>query len=308
MNDAKDGMIEIKAVSHTYRQGKQTTQALKSVSLDVRKNEILGLLGPNGAGKTTLLSCIEGLVEPDAGSIHIDHEPPQTGKRKLGVQLQKTALLDELTASELIELYAAMYEIYLNQAQIDELLARFGLSELRHKLVRRMSGGQQQRLSLAIAMAHNPPIVLLDEPTESLDPHARRAVWDVVRQLRERGHTILLTSHQMDEAESLCDRVAILERGELVACDTPARLIQNLKANPVLKATVELPLEQVKPLPGVQWARYSGGHLEMETDQPQTTLNALYDLAAQRSRVVADVALRQPNLEDVYLKLTGHTL
>jgi ABC-2 type transport system ATP-binding protein len=301
-------VIEIKDVAHTYRQGKQVAQALKGVSLELRKNEIFGLLGPNGAGKTTLLSCIEGLIQPSAGAIKIDNEPPQTGKRKLGVQLQKTALLDELTASELIELYAAMYEVYLNRAQIDELLARFGIGELRHKLVRRMSGGQQQRLSLAIAVAHKPPIVLLDEPTESLDPHARRAVWDVVRQLRQQGHTILLTSHQMEEAEALCDRVAILERGELVACDSPARLIKNLQANTVLKATIELPLAQVQTLPGVQSARYTGPNLEVETQQPQATLNALYGLATQAGKTVADVALRQPNLEDVYLRLTGRTI
>jgi len=175
-------------------------------------------------------------------------------------------------------------------------------------LARRLSGGQQQRLALAVAIANDPQIVLLDEPTSALDPHARRAVWDVIRQLHDEGRTIVLTTHAMEEAEALCGRVAIIDRGRIIACDTPSSLIANLKLNSMLKATVELPLEQVRTLPEVSQARYTGQHLEVETARPEVTLTALHDLASRSGRSIRDVMLRQPNLEDVFLKLTGHAL
>lgn len=300
--------IDISDLAHTYTQGARHTVALQGIDLRVRRNEIFALLGPNGAGKTTLLSSLEGLLHPARGAVRIGGLPVDAGKHLLGIQLQRTALLENLTARELIELYAGLYGVYLNRAQIDALLVQFDLREQADKLTRRMSGGQQQRLALALAVANNPQIVLLDEPTESLDPHARRAIWGIIRQLREQGRTVLFTTHQMEEAEALCDRVAILDRGQLVACDTPARLVAGLGAHPVLKATVELPLAQVRGLSGVLRADYSGANLEIETAQPQDTLAGLYGLAAAQGRTVNDVALRQPNLEDVYLKLTGKPL
>jgi ABC-2 type transport system ATP-binding protein len=297
--------IDITGLAHTYTQGARNTVALRGVDLRVRRNEIFALLGPNGAGKTTLLSALEGLLEPDRGTVRVAGLPVDAGKHLLGVQLQRTSLLENLSARELIELYAGLYGVYLSRAQIDALLAQFDLREQADKLTRRMSGGQQQRLALALAVANDPQIVLLDEPTESLDPHARRAIWAIIRRLREQGRTVLFTTHQMEEAEALCDRVAILDRGQLVACDTPAQLVAGLGTHPVLKATVELPIEQVRGLAGVLRAVYSGAHLEIETAQPQDTLAALYGLAASKGRIVNDVALRQPNLEDVYLKLTA---
>ena len=300
--------IDISDLAHTYTQGARNTMALQGVNLRVRRNEIFALLGPNGAGKTTLLSALEGLLQPARGTVRIAGQPVAAGKRLLGIQLQRTALLENLTARELIELYAGLYCMYLSRAQIDGLLAQFDLREQADKLTRRMSGGQQQRLALALALANDPQIVLLDEPTESLDPHARRTIWVIIRQLREQGRTVLFTTHQMDEAEALCDRVAILDRGQLVACDTPARLVAGLGAYPVLKATVELPVERVRELTGVLRADYSGANLEIETAQPQDTLAALYGLAAAQGRIVNDVALRQPNLDDGYLKLTGKPL
>ena len=216
--------------------------------------------------------------------------------------------MDDLTVAELVEVYAALYEVYLTSGQINDLLARFDLVEKRNVLARRLSGGQQQRLALAVSIANDPQIVLLDEPTSALDPHARRAVWDIVRQLHDEGRTVVLTTHAMEEAEALCGRIAIIDRGQIVACDTPAALIANLQLNSMLKATVELPLDQVRALPNVSNARYTGQHLEMETAKPEVTLTALHELAARSGRSIRDVMLRQPNLEDVFLKLTGRAL
>ena len=286
--------------------------ALHGVNLAIEKGEIFGLLGPNGAGKTTLLACVEGLHKPKGGQVYVGglnvRNDPAVTKRQLGIQLQKTALFDDLTVTELVEVYAALYEVYPTADQITSLLKRFGLVEKRNTLARRLSGGQQQRLALAVAIANDPQVVLLDEPTAALDPHARRAVWDIVRQLHDEGRTIVLTTHAMEEAEALCGRIAIIDRGQIVACDTPGALIANLKLNSMLKATVELPLDQVRALPNVNNARYTGQHLEMETAKPEVTLTALHELAARSGRSIRDVMLRQPNLEDVFLKLTGRTL
>jgi len=209
---------------------------------------------------------------------------------------------------ELIELYTALYAVFPTRAQIDALLTRFDLAEKRTKFIRHLSGGQQQRVALAIAIANNPEIVVLDEPTSALDPHARRAVWDLIRSLHDEGRTVILTTHAMEEAEALCGRVAIIDRGQIIATGTPASIVAGLNINPVLKAAAELPLEQVRALPGAQAARYSGQYLEVETTHPQTTMPALHALAAQLGRNLSEVALRQPNLEDAFLKLTGRAL
>jgi len=235
-------------------------------------------------------------------------QQPTAVKRKLGLQLQRAALLNDLTVSELLTVYTALYEVYLTQQQVADLLARFDLSAQRHVLARRLSGGQQQRLCLAIAIAHDPEIILLDEPTTGLDPHARRAVWDLIRQLHSDGRTLVLTTHAMEEAEALCDRVAIIDHGQIVACDAPACLIAALKAHTVLKMPAEFPLEEVRQLLGVQHVRHTDQHLEIETAQPLATLAALHELAAHCGRTVNNVLLRQPNLEDVFLSLTGRPL
>jgi ABC-2 type transport system ATP-binding protein len=224
------------------------------------------------------------------------------------VQLQKTALLDELTVVELIETYAALYNVRLTREQVEGLLNRFDLTEKRRALVRQLSGGQQQRVAMAVALANNPEIVLLDEPTSALDPHARRAVWDIVRQLHDEGRTIILTTHSMEEAEALCGRVAIIDRGQIIASGAPTGIVAGLNLNPTLKATTELPLEQVRALPGALTARYTGQHLEIETSQPQITMPALHELAGRLGRSLNEVLLRQPNLEDAFLKLTGRSL
>jgi ABC-2 type transport system ATP-binding protein len=302
-------VIRVDHLSANYGRGANRVEALRDVNLEVHVGEIFGLLGPNGAGKTTLLSCLEGLHEPAEGGVQVGGvdvaSQPTAAKRKLGIQLQHTALLDDLTVAELVEVYAALYEVYLTATQVSELLERFGLGDNRRVLARRLSGGQKQRLALALSVANEPEIVLLDEPTSALDPQARRAVWDIIRELHSEGRTVVITTHAMDEAEALCGRVAIIDSGQVIACDTPGRLIASLEANPVLKTSLDVPLERVRAMPGVHATRYSGQYLEIETSQPQATLAALHELALQLGRSIGDVLLRQPNLEDVFLKLTG---
>jgi ABC-2 type transport system ATP-binding protein len=305
-------IIQIKNLSAVYGRGSKTVKALQDVNLNILQGEIFGLLGPNGAGKTTLLSCLEGLHRLDTGSVRIEGAEvavdPEYTKRKLGIQLQKTALLDDLTVSELVEVYAALYEVYLSVERTSALLERFQLLDQRKKLARRLSGGQQQRLALVLALANDPEILLLDEPTGALDPRARRNTWDIIRSLHDEGRTIVITTHSMDEAEALCGRVAIIDRGCIVACDTPMRLIAGLNSHPVLKTGMNIPLDEVETLPSVQATRYSGQYLEIESSEPQITLTALHELADRFGRSVGDVTLRQPNLEDVFLKLTGKPL
>ena len=210
-----EAIIKIENLSASYGRGAKAVQALEDVNLDIQPGEIFGLLGPNGAGKTTLLSCLEGLHKPTQGSVQIGGfyvaEDPECTKSLLGIQLQRTALLDELTVAELVQVYAALYQVYLSSGEIDVLLDRFGVLEQRKKLARRLSGGQQQRLALALALANDPQIVLLDEPTGALDPRARRFTWDIIRQYHDEGRTIVITTHAMEEAEALCGQVAIID-------------------------------------------------------------------------------------------------
>ena len=305
-------VIQVDRLSATYGRGANVVEALRDVSLEIQAGEIFGLLGPNGAGKTTLLSCVEGLHKPARGTARVGgvdvSAEPTAAQHKLGIQLQHAALLDDLTVAELVQVYAALYEVYLSADQISSLLNRFGVSEKHNKLARRLSGGQRQRLALALAVASDPEIVLLDEPTSALDPHARRGVWGIIRELHSEGRTIVITTHAMEEAEALCGRVAIIDGGLVIACDTPARLVAALDKSPVLKTSLDVPLDQVQSLPGVHTTRYAGQYLEIETSQPQVTLAALQGLAHKLGRSLGDVMLRQPNLEDVFLKLTGKQL
>jgi ABC-2 type transport system ATP-binding protein len=307
-----DPIIHLTDLHAAYKRGRERVVALDGVSLTIERGEIFGLLGPNGAGKTTLLSVLEGLLRPERGAAAIDGidvlANPQAAKSRLGVQLQRSALLDDMTAVELVRLYAALYDVRLSRAGAERLLTDFDLSAEAHAYARRLSGGQQQRLALAVAVANDPQIVLLDEPTAALDPGARRVVWEMIRRFHNDGRTILLTTHSMEEAEALCGRVAIIHHGRIVACDTPAALIGQLGVHPVLRAVLDLPLDRVAPLPGVRAARYTGAHLELETAEPQTTLAALHTLAGELHRPIGEVAIRPPNLEDVFLKLTGHSL
>ena len=211
-------------------------RAVDGVSLEINEGEIFGLLGPNGAGKTTTLSAIEGLLRPDSGSIRIGdvdaRANPMAAKARIGVQLQSTSFQSDLTIREIVQLYAGLYGVPLSRTEIDDLLANVHLGEEASKRFSQISGGQQKRVSLLIATIHSPPLVLLDEPTAGLDPQARRQLWDRIERQRDTGRSILLTTHSMEEAQAVCHRVAIIDRGKLLTVDTPAGLIEKHKDDP----------------------------------------------------------------------------
>jgi ABC-2 type transport system ATP-binding protein len=228
-----------------------STVAVDGVALDVRAGEIFGLLGPNGAGKTSALSAIEGLVRPDAGDITVGdvdaRAHPLRAKAQIGVHLQSTSFHANLTLVELVRLYAGLYGVSLSVEQIRERLTEIGLRAETSKRFRELSGGQQQRFSLLIATIHDPALVLLDEPTAGLDPQARRQLWDRIERVRKERRSILLTTHSMEEAQAVCDRVAIMDHGKILTVDTPAGLIEAHRDDPRVREVAhgEVTLEDV---------------------------------------------------------------
>ncbi len=211
-------------------------QAVRKVSFEVRPGEIFGLLGPNGAGKTSTLSAAEGLIRPASGTINVAgydiRQQPLYARASMGVQLQATSFQPELTVSEIITLYAGLYGVSLNMDQVMSILTDIKLQDQVAKRFGQLSGGQQQRISLVIATIHNPPLVLMDEPTTGLDPQSRRQLWARIEAMRDKGHGILLTTHSMEEAESVCDRIAIIDHGRIIATDVPQAIIDDNRDRP----------------------------------------------------------------------------
>ena len=227
-----DNILTVQGLSVSY--GK--SMAVENVSFEVRQGEIFGLLGPNGAGKTSTLSAIEGLLKPQSGSVIVDgydtKEKPLYARASLGVQLQSTSFQPELKVLEILQLYAGVYGVLLSKEKLTAMLNEIGLGESAEKKFGQLSGGQQQRVSLVIATIHNPRLVLLDEPTTGLDPQARRQLWERIEAIRERGHAVLLTTHSMEEAEAVCDRIAIMDHGKVITVDTPQALIDRHRNDP----------------------------------------------------------------------------
>lgn len=213
-----------------------TFKAVKQVSFDVRKGEIFGLLGPNGAGKTSTLSAIEGLIKYQSGTVTIDghdtKEKPLYARAAMGVQLQSTSFQAELKVSEILQLFAGIYGIKLNNEKLASILKDIALEDAAGKRFGQLSGGQQQRVSLVISTIHNPKLVLLDEPTTGLDPQSRRQLWERIEAIRERGRAVILTTHSMEEAESVCDRIGIIDHGKVITIDTPEALIEKHRNDP----------------------------------------------------------------------------
>jgi len=206
-------------------------KAVSNVSFEVQPGEIFGLLGPNGAGKTSTLSAVEGLLKPQSGNIRVagysTREQPLYARASMGVQLQATSFQPELTISEIIKLYAGIYGVALSKEKIDTILSNIKLQDAAKKRYGQLSGGQQQRVSLVIATIHEPPLLLMDEPTTGLDPQSRRQLWERIEAMRDRGHGIILTTHSMEEAESVCDRIAIIDHGQIITTDTPQAIVDN---------------------------------------------------------------------------------
>ena len=279
--------------------------AVDGVSIAVDAGEILGLLGPNGAGKTTTVEMIEGLRRPDAGTVHVLGHDLRTEvaavRQRIGVQLQTTALYPRLTVREVLELFRTFYAGAT--ASADELIEMLDLTEKAGSLTRNLSGGQAQRLSVALALVNRPELVFMDEPTTGLDPQARRALWDTIRDVRRRGATILLTTHYMEEAEELCDRVAIMDGGAIIAEGAPARLVDEH----FRETAIELPAggDELGGVPGVERLQREGDGVTLYSSDTGATLGALTALAAGGRIDIDGMHVRRPTLEDVFLRLTG---
>ena len=293
------------------------TVAVAGLDLTIWPGEIFGILGPNGAGKTTTLEMLEGLRAPDDGEIRVaGFDPvsePERVHRVIGVQLQSTALFDYLTCAEIIALFAALYRADASPARVEHLLALIGLEEKRGSRINTLSGGQQQRLAIALALINTPRIAFLDEPTTGLDPVARRTLWQTIRDIRDKETTIVLTTHYMEEAEPLCDRIAIMDHGRAVACDTPRALIQQLGADATVRASVRegsIARDDLQRLDGVMTAELHDrdGHetIELRTTDAQATLIALLHLAQLQHVTLSGLSTSQASLEDVFLARTGH--
>jgi len=291
--------VEVQGLVKAYG----TLRAVDGVSFSVAPGEFFGILGPNGAGKTTTLEIIEGVREADEGTVRLLGRSPWPRDpallARIGVQLQASAFFDKLTAAEQLETFGALYGV--PRRRTVELLELVGLSDKASTPEKKLSGGQRQRLSIACALMHDPEIVFLDEPTAALDPQARRNLWEVLRTIQQRGATVVYTTHYLDEAEALCDRVAIMDAGRVLALDTPAALVRGLQA----PTRVALPLRVLDAatagsVPGAESVAVDGDEVVVTTRDPARLLTAL----AEADRLDG-VSVRTATLEDVFLDLTG---
>ena len=279
--------------------------AVDDVSFDVEAGEIFGIMGPNGAGKTTTVECVQGLRRPDGGAMRVLGLDPTTQatqlRQRIGSQLQDSALPGRLRVAESIELFTAFADHPVDR---DELIARWRLGDQREQAFDSLSGGQRQRLFLALAFVNSPELVFLDELTQGLDPQARRATWELIRAIRQDGTTVVLVTHFMDEAEHLCDRVAVVDGGKVVALDTPQGLIDGLGLQSVVRFTTSEPhLEWLEKLDVVESMDRDGPAVEMRGTGPVLALVAS-ELVAH-GIVPLDLRVERPTLEDAFLALTG---
>jgi ABC-2 type transport system ATP-binding protein len=299
-----DAAIEVADLRKTYR-GRRTgeVRAVDGVSFRVERGEFFGILGPNGAGKTTTLEIVEGLRRPDSGTVRLlgrspwPHSPELTGR--LGVQLQASAFFEFLTAREQLETFAKLYGEGRERAMA--MLDLVGLADSANVRAEKLSGGQKQRLSIACSLVGDPELVFLDEPTAALDPQARRNLWDLIRRINDEGRTVVLTTHYMEEAEALCDRVAIMDAGRIRATGSPAELIGSLDApTRIAVAAGQLDADRAAALAGGDPVREEDGRVVFETRDPQKLLT---ELAADGA--LQGLSVRTANLEDVFLDVTG---
>jgi ABC-2 type transport system ATP-binding protein len=281
--------------------------AVDGITFDVPPGEIFGMVGPNGAGKTTSIECLEGLRRPDSGRISVlglnpGHQAFELRER-IGVQLQESSLPDRLRVREIADLFSAFYR---RPTDWEPLLDQLGLTEKLNAPFGKLSGGQKQRLSIALALINDPEIVFLDELTTGLDPQARRAMWELVKHIRDLGKTVFLTTHYMEEAEELCDRVAIIDRGKIVALDAPRALITSLGAEMRVVFTADAPIEEAvfRTIDGVTRVERSGRNVIVFGRGEGLVVRVVIALDSAKVRF-RDLRTEQPSLEDVFLTLTG---
>jgi ABC-2 type transport system ATP-binding protein len=299
-------VIQVSAIRKAYGR----TVAVEDVSFDVYEGEIFGLIGPNGAGKTTTMECVEGLRRPDRGRIAVLGLDPvrdaYTLQNRIGVQLQEAELQKRITVREAVGLWASLYP---RPADGDRLLEQLGLADKRNAWFMTLSGGQKQRLFIALALINDPEVVFLDELTTGLDPQARRAIWELVRGIRARGATVFLTTHLMEEAERLCDRVAIIDHGRIVDIGTPAELVgRHCPERTVIVATDDAAAAaRFEALPRVDTVHRENGRLTIRGRGEDFVTDVIDCLAEHRMRVT-DLRTESPTLEDVFLAVTGHSI
>jgi len=307
MEAMQETMIEVKNLVKKYG----TFTAVNSIGFSVQKGEIFGLLGPNGAGKSTTLEMMVGLRKPDEGTaiiggFDISREMKKV-KEVIGIQLQSTTLFELLTVEEILRLYASFYRVNVS---IPDLIEEMVLTEKTKSRIKTLSGGQKQRLAIALALVHDPWIIFLDEPTTGLDPQARRTLWDIVLKLKEKGKTTVLTTHYMDEAHVLCDRIAIMDQGKLIALDTPTNLVKSLQSD----SAVEFQFEgefltgELEMIDGVKQVGKRKDTYVLYTDDIQMTLINLIHMTTKKDIKLTDLQTRTSTLEDVFIHMTGRSL
>ncbi len=296
--------------------GRPPVDAVRGLDLEIAQGECFGLLGPNGAGKTTTIEILEGLLAATSGEVEVlgfswgqaDNEIRQ----RIGISLQETRLSEKLTVLETLTLFRSFYRQGYEPAQV---LARVSLEEKAHALVGKLSGGQKQRLAVATALVGTPELLFLDEPTTGLDPQSRRQLWEIIREFRSAGRTVLITTHYMDEAERLCDRVAIVDLGKVIALGTPNELIASLGGEHVIEFSVEgdngRPLaarSELAELPGVSAVGEENGHTRLSVSEPHVVLPALLECLQRWRCPLKSLTTRHASLEDVFVKLAGRHL
>jgi ABC-2 type transport system ATP-binding protein len=305
--------IECTNLRKTY-DGK--VEAVRGLSLRIEAGQCFGLLGPNGAGKTTTIEILEGLLAPTSGEVrifgHTWNDNPRQLREWIGISLQETRLSEKLNVRETIELFASFYS---EPRAADEVLEELELTEKADAWVGKLSGGQKQRLAVATALVGNPRILFLDEPTTGLDPQSRRQLWEIIRAFQKKGGTVLLTTHYMDEAERLCDGLAIVDHGQIIAEGAPSDLIDRLGGHHVVEFQVSGDgdgdadhLDRWRSLPSVESVRREDSTLCLSVREPHLTIPALLDAVAKDGNQLEHLSTRQASLEDVFVQLTGRHL
>jgi ABC-2 type transport system ATP-binding protein len=286
--------------------------AVDGLDLEVRTTECFGLLGPNGAGKTTTVEILEGLTKPDGGSVEILGQRWGQGndhalRERIGVQLQETQLADKLTVEETVRLFRSFYT---RGREVESVISAVSLEEKRGAMVGKLSGGQKQRLAVACGLVSDPDLLFLDEPTTGLDPQARLNLWDIIEKFKAAGGTILLTTHYMEEAARLCDRVAIMDHGRVISLGTPRELIESLGADQVVEFTVigDLDCSGLAGLAGVRSMRQRDGHYSLTVSDTGAALPALLSDLGRQGVALDTLTTHQATLEDVFVNLTGRML
>jgi ABC-2 type transport system ATP-binding protein len=307
-------MLAIRCTQLVKRyEGKPPVEAVRGLDLSVEVGECFGMLGPNGAGKTTTIEIIEGLLDATSGEVEVlGYEWGQHDdeiRQRLGISLQETRLSEKLSVLETLTLFRSFYR---DGIEPEEATARVGLEDKSEAWIKSLSGGQKQRLAVACALVGDPQLLCLDEPTTGLDPQSRRQIWEIIRGFRQTGRTVLLTTHYMDEAERLCDRVAIVDAGKVIALGTPAELIATLGGDHVIEFSLEngaagprVDVAEFQTLPGVSEARMEADRVCLSVREPHVALPALLNSLAACDLELTSLATRHASLEDVFVKLAG---